>query len=177
MKFNKLVIGIVAGFIVAVIVYLIIGRHPQYSVRISSSQDTGQQVVIKDQELADRTRNPDGILFLSVEGLVMQYEGKLAVEVRPDDVPDWFRQDDVEAVNGTFKGRIQLGSREWPIKGGERYVLRVSAGEAKATANILVIEQPIDINERIKQLLVSVVAGLIVLGITRMIGTRKQSGG
>jgi len=107
----------------------------------------GQRVTIR-HILA--SRNEDGIIFILVKGTVHEYEGELAVAVRTKDAPEWSEHDKVEwryhrhdngdvrqiGKSGEFVVDIQFGSNERPIRGGEEYLLRISAGEDSATASV-----------------------------------------
>lgn len=82
--------------------------------------------------------NQDGVLF--VQAVITSEQGTTTptVEVQPVDETKWYRQQVQEAGKRTYIARIQLGSREWPIRGGEAYLLRASNKQGEATARILV---------------------------------------
>lgn len=131
-------VGIIASLIAAgiVMIFRFIGKPHICTVQIMSINE-GKKVAIDSKTLEEKP-NQDGILFIYVTGSTKEYDGKLMVEVQPKDVPNWFKQADAEAVNGRYIAKIQLGSREWPIRGGERYTLRVSLGDDWARAMISV---------------------------------------
>ncbi|MHC4124472.1 MAG: hypothetical protein ACYSSI_12930 [Planctomycetota bacterium] len=133
-----LVLGVLAGLIATGIITIVsVIRAPRnYKIQIMSINE-GKKVAIDSKSVQEK-RNKDGILFIYATGSTQEYEGKVIIEVQPKDVPNWFRQDDAEAINGRYIAKIQLGSQEWPICGGEGYILRVSAGEDSARAMISV---------------------------------------
>ena len=130
-------------FIIAIIAILIIAiingcQKPPSSFQINIEPlNSGQHIAI-DRKNIQGTPNKDGVLFVHVSGLTKEYDGNISIQVQPVDVPDWFEQDDATRSNGKFVARIQLGSVEWPIRGGERYTLKVSAGSDSALAQISV---------------------------------------
>lgn len=133
-----LAIGIVGSLIAAGIVTIIAYmRAPRVCTVQIALINEGKKVTIDSKTVREKP-NRDGILFIYVTGSTKEYDGKLVVEVQPKDVPNWFKQDDAEAISGRYVAKIQLGSQEWPIRGGEGYILRVSAGEDLARASISV---------------------------------------
>lgn len=139
---KAIVIGVIASLIGASIVAIVsyYFKEPQtYDVQIIS-QAQGKSLSI-DSKVLQETTNQDNILFIFATGSSKEYDGMLTVEVNPIDVKNWFGQEDVTPVNGTFTARIQLGSREWPIRGGEEYRLRVSSLDEEAEAIISVERQ------------------------------------
>lgn len=108
---KTLTIGIIAGLIVTAIVAIVKWPRPIYNVQITPVNQ-GQHVTIDSKTLRQQIPNQDGILFIQVTGTTKEYDGKLAVELQPKDVPDRFKQDDATFRDGAFVARAQLGSRE-----------------------------------------------------------------
>ena len=135
---SALIIGGVVG-LVAVILFPNNDFEPPYTTSQVMSATPGQSLTI---EWVGASRNENGIVIVTVRGSVDEYEGKLTVAVRTKDDLEWFEHDANDRYwsqtdeNGNFMVNIQFGSNECPIKGGEKYVLRISSGEDSATATV-----------------------------------------
>lgn len=164
MRVRPIIISVIAGFVVGVIVLLITDFKVSYAVQIEQQSPGKRHVTINNQEIEDLKPNQDGILFIYVTGATIEYNEILGVEVQVKDTPHWFKQDDVEPNdNNTFNARIQLGSREWHIRGGEQYNLKVSAGDDTATAKISVHRiRVIDPKQIINGIIASLIVAVIV---------------
>lgn len=134
-----LAIGVVASLIGALI-YSGVFAPRVYRVQIIPVEE-GQPLKISTETLRE-TRNPDGILFVQATMTTKKDNGSIVVEVQPKDENVWYEQQVQQVGKRTYIARIQLGSKEWPIRGGEGYLLRASAGDDQAMARITVEKTP-----------------------------------
>ena len=134
-----LVIGVVASVIGSLIYYT--GVTPRaYAVQIIPVGE-GDLLKIAADTLRE-TPNQDGILFVYATITTEEENAQVVVEVRPKEETVWYKQHVQQAGQKTHVARIQLGSKEWPISGGEAYLLRASSGNGKASARISVEQAP-----------------------------------
>ena len=140
---KKIVIGLViavVGSVVGTLIYVGAFTARVYRVQIIP---IGERTLLKiGAQTLRKKPNQDGVLFVQAVITSDKASTTPMVEVQPVDETKWYKQHVQETGKSTYIARIQLGSREWPIRGGETYLLRASNNQGEATARISVERAP-----------------------------------